>query len=63
MKKVTKLLSVFLIAGAVGTGVAGISACSKKTPEPEHQHTAATQWQSDANGHWKNCTANDNAKL
>lgn len=63
MKKVTKLLSVFLIAGAVGTGVAGISACSNKTPEPEHQHTAATEWQKDANGHWKNCTANDGAKL
>ncbi|MGN1060826.1 MAG: hypothetical protein ACI4QN_03750 [Candidatus Coproplasma sp.] len=64
MKKLTKLLSVFLIAGAVGTGVAGISACSTKEPEtPEHEHTAATEWQSDANGHWHNCTADDGAKL
>ena len=63
MKKLTKLLSVFLIAGAVGTGVAGITACSPKQPETPHEHTAATEWQSDANGHWKNCTANDGAKL
>ncbi|MGN1103845.1 MAG: pectinesterase family protein, partial [Candidatus Coproplasma sp.] len=60
-KKLTKLLSVFVIAGAIGTGVAGISACSNKTPE--HTHTAATEWQSDANGHWHNCTADDGAKL
>lgn len=63
MKKLTKLLSVFLIAGAVGTGAAGIAACSPKQPETPHEHTAATEWQSDANGHWKNCTANDGAKL
>ena len=64
MKKLTKLLSVFLIAGAVGTGAAGIAACSSKQPEtPEHTHTAATEWQSDANGHWHNCTENDGAKL
>lgn len=63
-KKLTKLLSVFVIAGAIGTGVAGITACSPKQPEtPEHTHTAATEWQSDANGHWHNCTANDGAKL
>lgn len=64
MKKLTKLLSVFLIAGAVGTGAAGIAACSPKQPEtPEHTHTAATEWQSDANEHWHNCTADDGAKL
>ncbi|MGN0807219.1 MAG: bacterial Ig-like domain-containing protein [Candidatus Coproplasma sp.] len=61
MKKFTKLLSVFLIAGAVGTGVAGISACSNNTPE--HTHTADTVWHTDANGHWHECTADDGAKL
>ncbi|MGN0807099.1 MAG: pectinesterase family protein [Candidatus Coproplasma sp.] len=60
-KKLTKLLSVFLIAGAVGTGVAGISACTNKTPE--HTHTADNVWHTDTNGHWHECTADDGAKL
>ncbi len=62
MNKLTKLLSVFVIAGAVGAGVAGIAAC--KTPEePTHTHTAVTAWTNDANKHWHACTENDGAKL
>ncbi|MGN1061419.1 MAG: hypothetical protein ACI4QN_06780, partial [Candidatus Coproplasma sp.] len=58
-KKLTKLLSVFVIAGAIGTGAAvGLTGCKKA-----HEHTAATEWQSDANGHWHDCTADDGAKL
>lgn len=41
MNKLTKLLSVFIIAGAVGTGIAGAAGC-RKTPSnthPEHNYT------------------------
>ncbi|MGN0812568.1 MAG: bacterial Ig-like domain-containing protein [Candidatus Coproplasma sp.] len=62
MKKFTKLLSVFLIAGAVGTGVAGVSACSNNNP-PEHTHTADTIWHTDANKHWHECTSGDGEKM
>ncbi len=36
MNKLTKLLSVFVIAGAIGTGVAGVAGCKKTTP---HKHS------------------------
>ncbi|MGN0803832.1 MAG: bacterial Ig-like domain-containing protein [Candidatus Coproplasma sp.] len=66
MNKLTKLLSVFVIAGAVGAGVAGISACKKEptTPTPPvHEHTASTEWDSNDTKHWHNCTADDGYKF
>ncbi len=36
MNKLTKLLSVFVIAGAIGTGVAGVAGCKKSNP---HKHS------------------------
>ncbi|MCM1438362.1 MAG: hypothetical protein NC131_04015 [Roseburia sp.] len=38
MNKLTKLLSVFVIAGALGAGVAGISACKGGDSTPKHEH-------------------------
>ncbi|MGN0824064.1 MAG: Ig domain-containing protein, partial [Candidatus Coproplasma sp.] len=56
-KKLTKLLSVFIIAGAIGTGSAlGLAGCG-------HKHSAASEWQSDETNHWHNCTANDGEQL
>lgn len=61
-KKITKLLSVFIIASAIGTGTfVGLAGCSNN--DPVHEHTAATTWEKDANKHWHNCTDNDGAKL
>lgn len=41
MNKLTKLLSVFILAGAVGAGVAGVSACKSNDDnnEPTHTHS------------------------
>lgn len=39
MNKLTKLLSVFVIAGVIGTGVAGVAGCKKKNKNPEHSYT------------------------
>ncbi|MCM1438083.1 MAG: pectinesterase family protein [Roseburia sp.] len=42
MNKLTKLLSVFVIAGAIGTGIAGVAGCKKggsSTPKHEHKYT------------------------
>ncbi|MDE5766286.1 MAG: Ig-like domain-containing protein [Clostridia bacterium] len=45
MNKLTKLLSVFAIAGAIGTGVAGLTGC--------HKHTYSDEWKADgAAGHY-----------
>lgn len=38
MNKLTKLLSVFVIAGAIGTGVAGITACNNGGGGGSHTH-------------------------
>lgn len=49
MNKLTKLLSVFAIAGAIGTGVAGLTGC--------HKHTYSDDWTPDgANGHYHEAT-------
>ncbi|MDE7076554.1 MAG: hypothetical protein K2O62_04460, partial [Clostridia bacterium] len=46
MNKLTKLLSVFAIAGAIGTGVAGLTGC--------HKHTYSDEWTpaEDGSGHY-----------
>ncbi|MGN0804460.1 MAG: pectinesterase family protein [Candidatus Coproplasma sp.] len=60
-KRLTKLLSVFVIAGAIGTGTAvGLVGCKK---EPTHTHTASTEWQNNDTDHWHNCTANDGEEM
>ncbi|MCM1438529.1 MAG: hypothetical protein NC131_04885 [Roseburia sp.] len=38
MNKLTKLLSVFVIAGAIGAGVAGAVGCNKGSGTPKHEH-------------------------
>ncbi len=49
MNKLTKLLSVFAIAGAIGTGVAGLTGC--------HKHTYSDEWKADgAAGHYHEAT-------
>ena len=56
MNKLTKVLSVFIIAGAIGTGVAGVAGCKK------HQHTYEDTYTSaGADGHYKkaNCKHTD----
>ncbi|MDE7083883.1 MAG: bacterial Ig-like domain-containing protein, partial [Clostridia bacterium] len=68
MNKLTKLLSVFVIAGAIGTGIAGVAGCKKGNgngDENNNQHTTHT-WSetyiSDgASGHHKvtTCTEHD----
>lgn len=46
MNKLTKLLSVFAIAGAIGTGIAGAAGCA-------HKHTYEEKWTSaGADGHY-----------
>lgn len=44
MNKLTKLLSVFVIAGALGAGVAGVAACKKND---DSGHTHAYSWVKD----------------
>lgn len=44
MNKLTKLLSIFLIAGAVGTGVAGVAGCNKGGDKGGSKHTHDYQW-------------------
>lgn len=54
MNKLTKLLSVFVIAGAIGTGVAGAVGCAPKTPEDGGHRYQYTQL--DAEKHTAHCT-------
>ncbi|MGN0813124.1 MAG: pectinesterase family protein [Candidatus Coproplasma sp.] len=56
-KKLTKLLSVFVIAGAIGMGsMMSFAGCG-------HTHTAGSDWQSDETNHWHDCTAGDGEQL
>ncbi|MGN1372634.1 MAG: pectinesterase family protein [Candidatus Coproplasma sp.] len=56
-KKLTKLLSVFVIAGTIGMGsVMSFAGCG-------HTHTAGSEWQSDETSHWHECTAGDGEQL
>ena len=48
MKKLTKLLSVFVVAGAMAVAVAG-SGCA-------HKHSYEDKWTSDENTHWHQAT-------
>lgn len=50
MNKLTKLLSVFVIAGAVGASVAGIAGCAKKDDGNNGGHTHNYTWVDDNNG-------------
>lgn len=54
MNKLTKLLSVFVIAGAVGTGVSFAAGCG-------HKHSFSEDWTSDETTHWHaaNCEHSD----
>ena len=63
MNKLTKVLSVFLIAGAIGTGVAGAAGCTKKDNGNEHNHDYdTTQWVDNKDGkHGNPCKDNDGA--
>lgn len=55
MNKITKLLSVFVIAGAIGTGVAGVAGCTAKD---SHTHKwEYSQISGDAENHTAHCTA------
>lgn len=50
MNKLTKVLSVFVLAGAIGAGMTGIAGCG-------HQHTFSEKWDGqDANQHWHKAT-------
>lgn len=60
MNKLTKLLSVFVIAGAVSAGVAGVVGCNNK---PAHEHTAATKWEQTETHHYHKCTEDDGVEL
>ncbi|MDE7256439.1 MAG: InlB B-repeat-containing protein, partial [Clostridia bacterium] len=52
MNKLTKLLSVFVIAGAIGTGIAGVAGCKKGNGNGDggDKHTHHYTWVADADG-------------
>lgn len=54
MNKFTKLLSVFVIAGAIGTGIAGVAGCVEKNPADKHDYQY-TQISGDAEKHNVSC--------
>ncbi|MGN0805885.1 MAG: Ig-like domain-containing protein [Candidatus Coproplasma sp.] len=62
-KKLVRRIVVAVMACA-SVGVLAFAGCNKK-PTDEHQHIAATdaEWQSDANGHWHDCTADDGGRV
>ncbi len=49
MNKLTKLLSVFVLAGAIGTGAGALAGCA-------HKHTFSSEWKTDATQHWHEAT-------
>jgi len=55
MNKLTKLLSVFVIAGAMVGAGAAMSGCG-------HTHTYEDKWSSDANKHWHAATCDHDVK-
>lgn len=57
MNKLTKLLSVFVIAGALGAGIAGVTGCKKGNGDGDGGHTHNYQWVDDKNGttHHEHC--------
>lgn len=58
-KKLTKLLSVFALCGALGAGAAaGVVGCS-----PKHEHTPKSEWSTSETQHWHDCTADDGEKI
>lgn len=56
MNKLTKLLSVFVIAGAIGTGIAGVAGCKTTSDGHKHEYTYE-QIAGNAEKHNKTCTA------
>lgn len=57
MKKLTKLLSVFIIAGAVGVGIAGATGCNQN--KDSHKHTYTYSDNHDGKTHKTGCTKGD----
>ena len=55
MNKLTKLLSVFVIAGAIGTGVAGVAGCTAKDSGHKHNYEY-TQISGNSEKHNVHCT-------
>lgn len=51
MNKLTKLLSVFVIAGALGASVAGVAACKNNDDGPTHTHNYVCVDDGDGNCH------------
>lgn len=57
MNKLTKLLSVFMLAGAIGTGAAGVAACNKGGDDSGHSHSYDYQQiAGDSQKHTVHCT-------
>ena len=55
MKKTFKLCSLILSVCLAFGCIIGFAACDNSTP-PEHTHTFATTWESDADYHWHKAT-------
>ncbi len=56
-----KKLIALIAAGCMFTGTAFMAACGGGE-DTNHTHTWATEYKSDATGHWHECTAGDGAK-
>lgn len=52
MKKWTKVLSAFVVATVMSTGISAIAGCSG-CGDDEHQHAYKAEWSKDKDGHWK----------
>ena len=55
MKKWTKVLSAFVVATVMSTGIAAITGCDSCGDDDKHEHNYATTWSSGADGHWHEC--------
>ena len=55
MKKWTKVLSAFIVATVMSTGIAAITGCDSCGDDDKHEHNYATTWSSGADGHWHEC--------
>lgn len=60
MNKITKLLSIFLLTGAIGTGIAGVAGC-KKTEE--HKHEDHLVYVNDGTTHHRECEEHPDYKV
>ena len=57
MNKLTKLLSVFVLAGAIGTGAGALAGC-----KPKHTHKYDDTWSSNENQHYHQATCHPDDK-